>query len=90
MITHPWLCAFLIAAGVCLGTTLDNTPSDIEAEQDVADDAAIASQLAQDTADCHQHYGPNAQIMLLDGMHLVCRPPQAEAGTTITTAQVQP
>ena len=82
---HPWLCAFAIAAGVCLGTALDNGPSDTQAAQDVADDASAASQLAQDTAACCQHYGPHAQILMLDGMHLVCRPPQATV-----TAQVQP
>lgn len=74
---HPWLCAFFIAAGVCLGTALDNGPSDHQAAQDVADDASAASQLAQDTAACRQHHGPHAQILMLDGKHLVCRPPQA-------------
>lgn len=81
------LAALAIAAGLCLGTALDSGPSDIQAAQDVADDATHASQLARDTAACHQHYGPNAQILMLDGVHLVCRPAH-DAPTT--TVQVQP
>ena len=78
---HPWLCAFVIAAGICLGTALDNGPSDHQAAQDVADDARAASQLAQHTAACRKHYGPHAQVLMLDGTHLVCRPPQATTTT---------
>lgn len=81
------LAALAIAACLCLGTALDNGPSDTQAAQDMADDATVATQLARDTATCHQHYGPHAQIMMLDGAHLVCR--SAHDAPT-TTAQVQP
>ena len=60
-------------------------PDETQAAQDSADDTSAAQQLASDTAACHAHYGPRAQTFLLDGMHLVCRPPQATV-----TAQVQP
>ena len=80
--------ALVFAIGFCvIGPALDG-PSDTQAAQDVADDATHASQLARDTAACHQHYGTNAQILMLDGVHLVCRPPLS--GPATTTAQVQP
>lgn len=83
--------ATLIAALLALGTALPG-PSDIEAAQDVAADRHEASQAAstqfnRDSADCRAYYGPHAELRMLDGMHLVCRPPRA-VGTT--TAQVQP
>ena len=89
-----WAAAAVFALGFCvIGPALDG-PSDTQAAQDVASDkeAAIktaSTQLARDTADCHQLHGPDAQIMLLDGMHLVCRPAAQRAHHT-TTAQVQP
>ena len=84
ILLNSWLISIAIAAFVCLGTVTTG-PSDIEAAQDSADDTTAAQQLASDTAACHAHYGPRAQTFLLDGMHLVCRPPQATV-----TAQVQP
>lgn len=76
--------AAALFGGCLLGALLDG-PSDTQAAQDVFDDTSTATQLARDTAACHQHYGPNAQILMLDGVHLVCRPAAAA-----TTAQVQP
>ena len=82
-----FLGALVFTIAFCaLGPVLDG-PSDTQAAQDVADDATQASQLARDTADCRQHYGPHAQILMLDGVHLVCRP---ALDATTTTAQVQP
>lgn len=88
-----FLGALVFTIGFCvLGPVLDG-PSDTQTAQAVASDkkAAIktaSTQLARDTAACHQHYGPNAQIRMLDGVHLVCRPPLS--GPATTTAQVQP
>ena len=71
--------AFLIFCALLEG------PDETQAAQDSADDTTAAQQLASDTAACSAHYGPRAQTFLLDGVHLVCRPPQAAV-----TAQVQP
>ena len=91
MIAARYLLGALVftIAFCALGPALEG-PSDTQAAQDVASDkkAAIktaSTQLGRDTAACHQHYGPNAQILMLDGVHLVCRPAAAA-----TTAQVQP
>ena len=92
-ISANWGGALALAAILALGTALPG-PSDTQAAQDVASDrkAAIKSastQLARDTADCHQLHGPDAQILMLDGMHLVCRAAAQRTHHT-TTAQVQP
>ena len=78
--------AAVFTLGFCVISPALDGPSDTQAAQDIADD----TQLARDTAACRQHRGPDAQIMLLDGMHLVCRPAAQRAHHTATTAQVQP
>jgi hypothetical protein len=65
--------AFLIAASIHL-----DGPDDIQAAQDVADDHA-AMQMAVDKAECRARYGRDAQMYLLDGQHLVCRPADSRA-----------
>jgi len=48
-------------------------PDEVQAAQDVDDDVAAAMQLMADFESCKALRGPDAQVYLLDGQHLVCR-----------------
>lgn len=86
--------AVVTVALLVLGVVLDG-PDDIDAERDTAADVVQAThtastQFARDVAACRAYHGPQAQIRLRDGVHLVCSAPRAAGITSTLTAQVQP
>lgn len=66
------LMAFVIIVSV-ITAAIQPGPDEVQAAQDVDDDVAAAMHLMAEQEACHELRGPDAQVFLLDGQHLVCR-----------------
>lgn len=75
-------CAFIAFAAAVIGPNIDRImgPSDLQAAQDVADDARAAQIMASQAAECKRRYGADADVFLLEGQHTVCRAKTKLAG----------
>lgn len=80
-----WVLAIIV---LVLAAALQPGPDDTQAAQDVADEVSAAQrsafQLLADMEECRDRLGPDAQMFLLDGQHLVCR------AAAVKTVEVKP
>ena len=75
MIRYAWFCALYLAAASVLVITMDG-PSDTEAAEDVSSELTGAPLMSDQVARCEHLYGPGVQVFVMDGQHVVCRPPE--------------
>jgi hypothetical protein len=75
MTRTTWFYAVVLAAVIALGTAIDG-PSDTQAAEDVASELTGAPLMADQAARCEHLYGPGVQVFIMDGQHVVCRPPE--------------
>jgi len=69
---HRWMTCIFITIVLLVMAALMDGPDEVEAAQDVADNAALIA--------CREMRGPDAQVFILDGHHLVCRDAVKTAG----------